>query len=252
MDLWNDLETEAGLEGELLKTGSLDIGHRNSSIFRGSLNSCVQDGLEYEILDAKQLHERFPAFTGMPAFENPDEGYVACYQPDGGFLSSEDCISAYVDCARKRGAIVKENQKVSGYTILDDGTIQVKSGDGVYRAKKIIITAGTWTKDLVPDVAETAKLEPERQALAWFEPPAPHNDTVSDFAPSKLPVFIMQYDGREYYGFPEYKDRGVKVGLFNHQFEVVDPDTYSRVVTDEDVDIIRPFMKYFFPRIGTK
>lgn len=70
----------------------------------------------------------------------------------------------------------------------------------------------------------------------------------NQFSPSKLPIFILQHQGREFYGFPSYKKAGMKAGVFNHLFEKTLPDSMNREVTQRDIDAIRPLLSNFLPR----
>ena len=59
--LWDDLERVSG-EKLLYRTGSIDAGPADSWVFKGSLQSCVEHGLEHEVLTGAELAERFPGY----------------------------------------------------------------------------------------------------------------------------------------------------------------------------------------------
>ena len=63
--LWDELEREAG-EKLFYQTGSLDMGPEDSDVFAGSIESCLEHDLEYQVLNSSQLSERFPGYQ-MPA-----------------------------------------------------------------------------------------------------------------------------------------------------------------------------------------
>ena len=63
-----------------------------SDVFSGSLNSCLDNDLEFEVLDSNQLRARFPGYQ-MPAET------MALYQPQGGLLLPERCVVAHAQLA---------------------------------------------------------------------------------------------------------------------------------------------------------
>jgi sarcosine oxidase len=60
-ELWRELETGAG-EQLLHITGSVDAGPPDSFVFEGSLRSCLEHGLEHEVIDGAQVNRRFPGY----------------------------------------------------------------------------------------------------------------------------------------------------------------------------------------------
>src|SRR4029453_18302566 len=87
--LWRELEGSAG-EELLVTTGSVDAGAPDSRPIRGGLDACKRFGLRYETFDSAGLHQRFPGYR-FPT------NLVAVFQPDGGYLLSERCITAHVN-----------------------------------------------------------------------------------------------------------------------------------------------------------
>src|SRR5262245_32432436 len=63
-ELWRELE--AAGERLLYSTGSVDAGPPGSLVFEGSRRSCLDHDLPHEILDARQLQRRFPAYRLPP------------------------------------------------------------------------------------------------------------------------------------------------------------------------------------------
>ena len=230
-ELWRELERGFG-EQLLHITGSIDASPRDSWVFEGSLRSCEEHGLPYEILDHRQLAARFPAYQ-LP------EGHFALFQPDGGFLLSERCIVANVQAAQDAGADIHAREKVLSWDLTASG-VKVETDRAAYEAERIVLSAGAWMSDLLPALKPLAI--PERQVLAWFQPTNPKL-----FAPEHFPVFNMEVDEGRYYGFPVYGIPGVKIGKYHHFHEVVDPDEMNREPTAEDEAVLRAFSSRYFP-----
>ena len=230
-ELWRELETSFG-EQLLHITGSLDISPRDNWIFEGSLRSCEEHGLPYDVLDHLQLAERYPAFQ-LP------EGHVGLFQPDGGFLLSERCVVAQVELAQAAGAEIHAREQVLGWDLTASG-VRVETDRAIYEAERIVLSAGAWMGELLPSLKPLAI--PERQVLAWFQPTAP-----ALFAPEHFPVFNMEVEEGRYYGFPVYGIPGFKVGRYHHFHEVVDPETMDREPNRADEGVLRTYASRYFP-----
>jgi len=103
----------------------------------------------------------------------------------------------------------------------------VRTDRDSYRADELVLAAGAWTGDLLPELDD--HLAVERQVLRWFRPPDP-----SQFAPERFPVYIIETPEREFYGFPRAGRPGVKAGIHHHFGESVDPDDRDALSPRED------------------
>jgi sarcosine oxidase len=105
------------------------------------------------------------------------------FQPDGGFLLPEACISSYVMLAQARGASVRVRERVLDWQPHSTG-VRVRTERGCYYADRLVVSAGAWIQQFVPVLA--GKAVPERQVLGWFEP-----RRADWFMPDKFPVFNL-------------------------------------------------------------
>jgi sarcosine oxidase len=119
--------------------------------------------------------------------------------------------------------------------------VRVTTERAIYDAGQLVIAAGSWTQAMVPSLSPL--LSPERQVLAWFDVADPEL-----FAPSRFPVFNLDFDDRHWYGFPEHGTPGFKIGCYHHLREQVDPDTLDRTaVTERDLSLLRDLVHRCFP-----
>ena len=110
-----------------------------------------------------------------------------------------------------------------------------------YRARRLVLSAGAWMSRLAAPLRTLAV--PERQVLLWTQPLRPEWFRVGAF-----PVFILDDDGTEWYGFPSYGIPGVKFGRYHHRGEVIDPDRLDRDAMDaEDERLLRDGLARYFP-----
>jgi sarcosine oxidase len=200
---WRALEAACG-QAVITVTGILEAGYPGSELVRASLGSAIEHGLSHEVLSARQVAGRYPAFQ-LPA------DWEAVVQPDGGILHADLAIRLHVEGARAAGAEVRERAVVAG---LEPATsaIRLRLADGsVIEAGAVVVAAGAWMADLAPDLALPLSLS--RQAVAWFTPRQPELT-----GPDRFPVFLLDADadlasgaGADViYGFPDFAGTGVK------------------------------------------
>ncbi|HXF56882.1 MAG TPA: N-methyl-L-tryptophan oxidase [Actinomycetota bacterium] len=230
-ELWHELENLHG-ERLLWTTGSLEGGTPEGQTFQGALEAARRHGLPHEVLSGEEVGRRWPAFR-LP----PEARMV--YQPDGGFLASEECIVAHVRQALAAGAELHWRERVQEWGGLEDG-VWVRTDRGRYEARRLVVSAGAWVGKLLPDLSGLAV--PERQVLGWFLPRRPER-----FRLGALPVWVVQDEEARWYGFPEWKVPGLKLGRFHHLEERVDPDALDREPTPHDEEVLRAFVERVFP-----
>lgn len=230
--LWRELEQ--GLDEPLLHvTGGLDVGAAGSTVFEGSLRSCVTHDLPHQVLEAGEIARRFPGWRPAPELK-------AVWQPDAGFVTPERCIAQHAAMATAAGADLRTGVRVLDVTPRS-GRVEVRTDQGTFEAEQVVLTAGPWMGDLAPVLKPL--LVPERQVLGWFD--------IADrpaFAPSAFPVWVMEAAEGTFYGFPEYGGPGFKLGKYHHRFERVHPDTMDRDCHAEDEAALRSCTSRYFPQ----
>lgn len=227
--LWRELEA-AALRPLIHIKGIAEIGTPDSALVRGTLASAQLHGLSHEILTARELMRRFPAFR-LP----PD--YVGVVQPDGGFVEVEPALAAFIERATAAGATIRSHTSVRTIEPRADG-VRVVTDQETIEARAAIVAAGAWTKSLVPALP----LRVTREVAAWFEP----NDAAL-LAPGRFPVFILESPRGMHYGIPPHGGAGVKVAKHHQRDQTVDPDAYDRTVSADDEALIRAALADYIP-----
>lgn len=200
-ELWRRLESATGRE--LLQiTGGLMIGSPDSDVVSGSLRSAREHQLDHELLDAAEIHRRFPALT-------PRRETVALYESEAGALSPEEAIRAHLDVAVDHGAHVHFDERVGDWQVLPSGIIEVRTSRARYEAEKLILAPGAWAAEMFK--IAWLPLEVEPQQLHWFLP----DGGASAFERERFPIYIWDLgDGTQFYGFPADDEGRVKVAFF--------------------------------------
>lgn len=231
-ELWREAGEAFG-EDLYFRIGSIDAGPEDSPVFAGSLESSRLHSLEHEILSGAEVNRRFPGYR-LPA------DHAALFQPDGGFIASERAIVAHVTLAQAAGAEIHARERMLEWHPLPGGGVCVTTDRGSYEAGSLVIAAGAWIGELVPELAALAI--PERQVLGWFQPSRP-----AAFAPAVFPVVNLLVEEGRYYGLPVWGVPGFKIGRYHHLGETGAADALSREVSRADEAVLRQCVSRYFP-----
>jgi len=200
-ELWRRLESQTGRD--LLQiTGGLMIGSPDSDVVSGSLRSAREHQLDHELLDAADIHRRFPPFTPAP-------GIIALHEHAAGIVFPEEAIRAHLDVASDNGARLHFDERVEEWTVTSSGRIDVRTSRSRYECGRLILAPGSWAPELFK--IDWLDLEVEPQQLHWFDPA----DGIAAFQPDRFPIYIWDIgNGVQFYGFPADDEGRVKVAFF--------------------------------------
>lgn len=234
-ELWERLEEEAGVRLPQT-TGGLMVGEPESELVRGARLSGVTYRIPAEVLEREEIVSRFPAFA-------PPEGYVGVWDARAGYLRPEACIEAHATLARRAGATLRYEEPMLGWKADGDG-VRVTTPAGEYRAERLALCVGAWTKSVLAELELPLKVE--RQVLVWLEAPEP----VELYTEDRFPIFMYECaDGRLMYGFPQL-ERGVKVAI-HHEGRLHDsPEEVERAVRAEEIDATKESLAQLLPALS--
>ena len=231
-ELWAQTGEAAGMK-LLHVTGSLDLAPQGEGQVENSLQSCLDHGLEHELLDGADIARRFPAFRLPP-------GHVGLWQPGGGFVASEKAIYAHVGLAQSRGAEIRMGEPMLDWSPTADGGVTVRTQGGTYSAGRLVIASGGWIADAAPALAKP--VQTVRQAIGWFTTRRPEL-----FREDVFPVFILSVEEGAFYGFPLYEHPGFKLGGPHFGREPMDPREPDRTPSPRQVALIRECLQRYIP-----
>src|SRR5690554_240193 len=182
---WKSFEDETG-EQFYFPSGIAYFGERDHFVMDG-----IKESAQLHDIPLNHLSE-----NDYSAFNLPKNNYERLFEPNSGFALTETTIKAYCKQALKHGARLVTNEKVLGWS-LSNGIAEVVTSQKTYKAKKIIITTGAYTKEVAPGLSRELKVT--RQYLSWVKP---KNDEL--FQLDNFPCWMISdkaYPGI-YYGFP--------------------------------------------------
>ncbi|MFC5063381.1 N-methyl-L-tryptophan oxidase [Actinomycetospora atypica] len=204
-DAWAEVEAES-LQTIVTRTGGLVIEDREARRGRatGSRNiegyTAVFDdhGVDYEVLDADAVMERWPQF-------HLADGVAAIYQSESGIVDAARANATHVALARAHGARIVEHAPVRA--IRPDGAgVVVETAERAYRADRVVVAADAWTNRVLASCGVQLPLTVLQEQVTYYA--TPH---LAEFAPSRFPVFMFHGE-HNFYGFPVYGEVATKLG----------------------------------------
>lgn len=231
---WRALEKET--EAEILNvTGVLQIGRPEVPIVKGSLAACKLYDLEHEVLDAGAVAKRYPQFR-------VDANEIAVFDPAGGVLYPEMAILSMLRAASTHGAALRFGERVTAIEP-GDGGVTVITQTGRIRARRAVISTGSYIAELVPVLRNIAN--PIRQVVGWFAP----RDGF-DVRPGLMPAYLRDTGDGSYFGFPLLGQPGLKFGRHTHFMESIDPEKPNPPVNESDRALLEAFGRDYIPAAG--
>lgn len=201
-ELWGELESASGRR-LFHRYGVLTVSRATNGPFVRLLDSIEEHGLPHELLDAAELRERYPQLDVAD-----DE--VGVLDPLGGALRPESGVLSAVKQARANGAEVRDHDPVISIADAGDG-VDIVSESGTTRVDRVIVTAGSWSKLLIPELEPL--VEVGRITLTWFVPEAAVEPL---YQPEALPCFIRDRDSFHVFGAPIVDGYSAKISSDAH------------------------------------
>ena len=246
-EIWRALEQATGAR-LLTQNGVLVISgggqraatHGNADFLQTTVDAARRHQVPHELLADRDIRRRFPAFN----IADGDHGY---FEPSGGFLHPEACISAQLGEAGKAGATLRTGETVQGFKDGASG-VTITTTHGQYRAESLVISAGAWLPKLLgAPLARNFTIR--RQVLAWFR--VDRNEPFDRYRPEAFPGFIWQVPRKQtVYGFPWVGgEPSIKVATEQHD-ETTTADTVDRTASESEIrELYETYVADFFPGV---
>ncbi|MGO1298378.1 MAG: N-methyl-L-tryptophan oxidase [Vibrio sp.] len=233
--LWEELEQESN-RSIFLKTGVLNIGERTQLFISTLIDSAEEYQLPIEILNAEQANERYQGLNLPPEF-------IACLEPTSGVLRCENAIEAYRHLALEQGAELRTYSRVSAIKLLKDSVTVTAKGQE-FSAKKLVVSVGAWSNDLLKMLDLSLPLSPVRKTFAWYNAPE------AIYGEGHFPAFSWDIPEGIYYGFPSIDGAGLKIGRHD-QGEAHEPNTPLVPFSEaKDAADLNQLLSRYMPQVG--
>jgi glycine/D-amino acid oxidase-like deaminating enzyme len=230
---WKEFFAKTRQEPLFHETGVLWLAGEDVSRVRRTVETLRRCGVAFEELSRAELAKRYPQI----GLDGITKGLL---EPHSGALMARRAVAAVVgdavgDGVEYRVAKIREPRGTGAIS-----SVATAIGERI-EASEFVFACGAWLGKIFPEVLE-ARIFPSRQEVFFFGVPA--GDTR--FAPPALPTWLFQED--QIYGMPDLESRGLKIAVDRHG-ERVDPDTQSRLASEEGAEEARRFVEQRFPAL---
>ncbi|MBW1606100.1 N-methyl-L-tryptophan oxidase [Lactobacillus sp. Sy-1] len=196
--LWESLQSQS--RGDIFhQVGVLNVGPQNTEFITNVAKTAAEYQLPVDHLTASEINARWPDW-------HFDDDYRGIFERDSGYLLSENAIRAYIAGAEQNGVTQDFTAKVQSVKQVETNLVEIKTTNNTYFAHQVAVTAGTWVKELLPDLP----IQPLRKVFGWFKVKDANLNESAGFSCFS----VEDKTGEIYYGFPG-KDGLIKIGHHN-------------------------------------
>jgi sarcosine oxidase len=229
-ELWRELERESELS--LLKTpGAVTILDHDHAEVASLTAAAIDYGLKFTQLAGDEARAAYPEHIIR-------DGDVAIFDPEGGYVKSEQAVVAALRLAAINGAQFLDNRSVTAVEPSGEGWVVVTDRERV-SAPRVLVATGTGAGPVCDALGTHVAVLP--QVLTWF----PARDPAA-FSRPELPVFLRRSKDARFYGFPSSDGWSVKVaaGVYLDEVESMKaPITWD----PRHLDTVRSWVNEFLP-----
>jgi len=253
LPLWTELENKAQLAEKLiLMTGLINFGDTDyvegpEGNVEAPIANLKKYGLDYTVFDDPKDVEKLLGMTNLSEIPN----FKAVFAPDNGVINVPLTLRTLYSISAKWGAILKDHCRVDSLKV-EKGGVTVVSGTTTYTAKKVILTMGAYTNDVLrPFMGKEINMDIWEMIYAYYK----YDKTKSPL--SSLWFQLRESKQREtdlFYGIPE-----VPWGIKDHVRLAVDygsvsyknyvPRERPSAPTPRDLDLTREFVASHMPGV---
>ncbi|NWV66899.1 SOX oxidase, partial [Malurus elegans] len=237
--LWKQLEAETSTT-LYRQTGLVLLGPPGEPELEGCRKSLGID----KFLDAAALAQRYPGFRLQA-------GQVAVVDESAGVLFADRALRAVQEVFRRHGGTLRDGEKV--LRIEPGATVTVTTTAGVYKAPRIIITAGAWTGAFVEQLGLRLPLQPLRIDVCYWREKQPGSANLGSVSPCFLTLGLSQAP-HGIYGLPSIEYPGL-MKVCHHHGSPIDPEKRDQDPSSAarpDISVLSSFISSYLPGLETK
>lgn len=231
---WAHVEERSGLK-VYTQTGGIDLAVADSSgaaeidDYRRAMDAV---GIRYDELTIDDIRGQYPQW-------NVSDDTIGIHQADAGILDIRRSVSAHVSLAKAAGVEFRSGVVVTGVRVDADG-VTVSTSDASFDGGHLVVAAGSWLGDLMPDLGLSFALTLSQEQVGYFS-----SQHLSDFTPDRFPIWIHHSD-EVHYGFPVYGEAAIKLAR-DMRGHFISSSERSFVPDDDEAERLRAFLRAHLP-----
>ena len=230
---WKEFFAATRQPGLFQQTGVLWLAGKDDTRVRETGETLRRCGIIFQVMNRAALDQQYQQM-GLEGIN------VGLLEPRSGVLMARRAVAAVVEDAVRLGATYRVAQIQEPHGAEPISFVTTASGERI-EARLFVFACGAWLGKIFPNVLGS-RIFPSRQEVFFFGVPAGD----ASFLPAALPTWLFQED--EIYGMPDIESRGLKIALDRHG-PPADPDTQSRLPTEECIAEARRFVEQRFPAL---
>jgi sarcosine oxidase len=189
-------------------------------------------GIPYERTNGEEVMRRWPQFR-------LEEDVDALIQPDTGIVNPHRGNACHVALARHYGGTVQDGCQVTGIHPFPGG-VEVRTEAGTYTCRRLIVTAGSWTDQVLAHVGVNLGISVTQEQVTYWAMP-----NVRDFSVGRFPIW-MWHGPEVMYGFPIYGEVATKAAI-DASGPIVTTDTRTYAEDSERVRRLEAWLRIHIP-----
>jgi sarcosine oxidase len=197
-DAWGVVEEESRAS-LVVRVGGLDLFPEGAAIPLDDYTSSLDgEAIEYQLLEAREVAWRWPAFQLDPAVRG-------LFQAEGGWVRATQANAAHAGLAREHGAAIRERAAVESIRSAG-GEIDLLAGGVRYRCGRLVVCCGAWSNELLGHLGVELPLTVTQEQSVHWQPA-----DAAQLRESRFPTWIWR-DDPSFHGFPYLEEAGLEVG----------------------------------------
>ncbi len=229
---WLDLEKISQCR-LLTQCGVLHLAAEDSPTIRQKKRIAQQWQLNCLSLSAEDIHQRWLGLT-------PPAHFSGLLEQDAGYLHCSKAVQVLIKLCHDAGCAQLFNSPVMAIN-QHSGLQQVKTAQGIFQAHRLVISAGTQVRQLLPSLP----VQPVRKVFTWFQADGRYGESAH------FPAFTIDL-GQEgqFYGFPA---QNASLKLARHDggqplTVAQQPAAFGQIPSDGSECL--PVLRQFLPGVG--
>jgi len=191
---WDELQELSPLPLRL-KVGTLWFGDPAVKSTEGNIRAAeaalVAAGVPFSTLTAADIEGQYP-FTNLP------DTYVGLFQPDGASINLRATQEALINLIQGNPNVMLQDQAKVVAIAEEGGLFTVKTGQGMFAGKKLVLTPGPYVNSVINLLGFTVAATYWNMSSAYFK--------ITDPSVALPTWFVFQNaigkNGNQFYGFP--------------------------------------------------
>ena len=232
--VFKDWDNQIGGDPGFVQSGVLFVGDRSSEDqFRTNVEMHRSLGITTELLQPSDLARLEPRLA-------VDDLTIGCWEPTAGYADPVSTTYALADAARAAGAEIREGVAVTTVRHAGGRLVGVETNRGPIDAPVVVNAAGIWGVAMMAELGVDLPIVATRHPMVALKRPATDR-------PLHIPVMDVAIDT---YLIPR-GDITLVGTLGTHRDDtVVDPDSYRRGISNDEVDRLSALGRRRMPALG--